>query len=178
MIEIYWNENRSLLLTEDTERSEVKRLDCWDSDSIQQFDAAIAMQKPKEYKALCEVKGYGPKHAFDRVYQFSACNFSTRDGRPDIDDHFNFTVERVQCPVRHICTNGFCASETLLSNREIEIVKLFAKGCSEESISMQLFIAKSTVHNHITNIYHKLGFTGNNHPDRMLLAYAHANKII
>ena len=177
-IEIYWNENRTILISEDILMGKSLRLDEWESVKIQEFDSAIASQRPKAYKALCTETGYGPQYAYNRVYQFSACNFSTMDGRADIDADFNLTVERVPCPIRHKCTAGYCSNETILSDREIDILRQFARGSDDDAIGVKLFIAKATVHNHINNIYHKLGFTGQPHPDRLLLNYAYTNKII
>jgi len=176
--EIYWNETRTTLMSEDIIMGTTKRLDEWDNNDIQAFDSSIATLRPKSYKALCEEYGYGPQFAFNRVYQFAACNFSTRDGRADIDDDFNLTIERVPCPIRHKCTSVYCSHESSLSIREIEIVKLFVRGSSDEAIASKLFISSATVHNHINNIYHKLGFSGQPHPDRMLLNYAYNNKLI
>lgn len=177
-IEIYWNETRTTLMSEDIVMGTTQRLDEWSNNQVQAFDSAIATMRPKAYKSLCEECGYGPQFAFNRVYQFAACNFSTRDGRADIDEDFNLTTERVPCPIRHKCKAIYCSSETTLSDRELEIVKLFVRGSDDESIAGKLFISKATVHNHINNIYHKLGFTGHPHPDRLLLNYAYTNKII
>lgn len=177
-IEIYWNESRSTLLSEDIVMGTTQRLDAWETEKIQAFDSVISIVRPKTYIALCKEFGYGPQNAYNRVYQFAACNFSTRDGRPDIDDDFNITVERVPCPIRHTCTLGYCSNHTILSDREIEIVKLFSRGWDEATIADRLFIAPATVHNHMTNIYHKLSLTGQPHPDRLLLSYAYSNKII
>ncbi len=177
MIEIFWNETRTALMSEDFVVGTTQRLDEWSAQMVQLFDSSIATLRPKVYKALCDDCGYGPQFAFNRIYQFAACNFSTRDGHPDIDDDFNLTIERVSCPIRHKCKAIFCSNETMLSGREIEIVKLFVRGSDNESIAGRLFISKSTVHNHINNIYHKLGFTGQPHPDRLLINYAYTNKI-
>jgi len=177
-IEIYWNETRSTLMSEDVVMGTTQRMEDWNNEKVQKLDSSIATMRPKAYKALCDECGYGPQFAFNRIYQFSACNFSTRDGRPDIDDDFTLTTERVPCPIRHKCKAVFCSNETTLSDREIEIVKLFVRGSDNESIAGKLYISKDTVHNHINNIYRKLGFTGHTHPDRLLLNYAFTNKII
>jgi two-component system, NarL family, response regulator DegU len=67
---------------------------------------------------------------------------------------------------------------TILSQREIEILSFFAKGFNEEEIGDILFIAKNTVHNHINNMYRKIGLTGKTSPDRKLVYYAYSKKII
>lgn len=178
MFEIYWNQGCTMLLVEDLTVGLVKRFDEMPFDFIQRFDASIAESRPATYKKLCEECGNGPQMAYKRMFTFSACNFSTQDGRPDIDDDFIIVPERVQCPVRHKCTLAYCNFESDLSKRELDIVRLFSQGFSELSIASQLFISHSTVHNHITNIYHKLGFTGSQHPDRLLVSYAFNNKLI
>jgi two-component system response regulator DegU len=43
-----------------------------------------------------------------------------------------------------------------LSQREIEVLKLVAEGCSNKEISDKLFISPHTTRNHITNIFEKL----------------------
>jgi DNA-binding NarL/FixJ family response regulator len=47
-----------------------------------------------------------------------------------------------------------------LSDREIELLRLIAKGDSNKEIAAALVIAEGTVKNHITNILGKLGVTG------------------
>lgn len=177
MKEIYWNQSNTMLLVEDLNAGSIHRLDEMHWSFILQFDTAIAVQRPEAYKALCEEYGPGAHKAFDRVFQFCACNFSTKDDNTDIDDDFNFVTERVACPVRHKCTLPYCRFETDLSKRELEIVKLFAQGFAEINIAERLFISPATVHNHVTNIYRKLGLQGSQHPDRLLMTYALNNKL-
>lgn len=166
-----------MLMVEDLCNSEAKRLDELDTCSLQKLDAAIANCRPKIYKSLCEAFGYGPQCAFERVYNFSACNFSTHDGRADINEEILIT-EKVPCPCRHRCSLGYCSYDSDLSIRELQVVKLFASGFEEAGIAEQLFISKATAHNHITNIYSKLGLSGSSHPDRLLVTYAHNNKLL
>lgn len=47
-----------------------------------------------------------------------------------------------------------------LSDREIELLRLIARGDSNKEIAAALVIAEGTVKNHITNILGKLGVTG------------------
>lgn len=43
-----------------------------------------------------------------------------------------------------------------LSERELEVLKLLAQGCSDKEIAERLVIARETVHKHLKNIYGKL----------------------
>jgi len=45
----------------------------------------------------------------------------------------------------------------LLSEREIEVLKLAAKGISNKDIAEQLFLSPRTVQSHLGNIFNKLG---------------------
>ena len=177
MLEIYWNKGNNMLIVERLQDGDITRLDECGSQFIQNFDAAIAANRPEAYQSLCNECGLGPQHAYERVFQFCACNFSTKDDNADVDEDFNFVTEQVPCPIRHKCQLPYCKMQTQLSNREIEVVKLFAKGLSETNIGNHLFISSATVHNHITNIYRKLGLNGSQHPDRLLVTYALNNKL-
>ena len=44
----------------------------------------------------------------------------------------------------------------VLSQRELEVLKLIAEGCTNKEINNTLFISSHTVRNHITNIFMKL----------------------
>ena len=50
---------------------------------------------------------------------------------------------------------GFSRAE--LSERELEIIELVAKGLTNLEISQQLMISKRTVENHVSNIFAKTG---------------------
>jgi DNA-binding CsgD family transcriptional regulator len=166
-----------MLMVENLETSNSIRFDEMKNEFIQRLDATVCDTKPDIYKALCLEYGLGPKNAYHRMYAFSACNFSTRDGRPDISDDFTLITERVSCPIRHKCQATYCKFESELSPRELQGVVLFAQGFDEQCIADQLFISRSTVHNHITNIYNKLSLSGSSHPDRLLISYAFNNKL-
>ena len=44
----------------------------------------------------------------------------------------------------------------MLSEREVEVLKLLAQGCSDKKIADTLVVATQTVHTHLKNIYGKL----------------------
>ena len=48
---------------------------------------------------------------------------------------------------------------TLLTDRELQVLKLIAQGFTNREISYQLSISESTTENHIHNIYKKLGIS-------------------
>lgn len=49
------------------------------------------------------------------------------------------------------------ASESQLSHRELEVLRLVARGRSNREIAVQLFISEHTVARHLSNIFNKLG---------------------
>lgn len=44
-----------------------------------------------------------------------------------------------------------------LSQRELDVLKLIAKGMSNDQIASTLFISPHTVKNHVSNVYRKMG---------------------
>jgi len=179
MKEFYFNTLKDMLLIEDLKTGSVTRFDETPRSFFIALDAKIEEQFPDVHAELCVLVG-NVGCEYGRVYQFVACNFSTKDGNPDVDDDGNFILERVSCPVRHTCKRITCKARVSgkLSDREIQVISLFVKGFSELEIAEHLFISHSTVHNHTTHIYTKLGFTGRANPDRLLAVYAVKNKLV
>lgn len=62
----------------------------------------------------------------------------------------------------------------LLSARELELVKVAAKGYKNQAIAAQLHIQEGTVRIHLHNIYQKLGLDGRG----ALMAFAQRNGLI
>lgn len=179
MKEIYWNTAKDMLLIEDLETGVITRFDEMPRTFFIGLDQKIKEIYPGQHEELCNIiDKIGCE--FGRVYQFCACNFSTKDGNPDIDDDGNFIFERVSCPIRHNCKRTTCKAQVSgkLSERELQVLSHFVKGISEEEIAERLFISKSTVHNHTTHIYTKLGLTGSANPDRLLVSYAYKHKLL
>jgi DNA-binding NarL/FixJ family response regulator len=44
-----------------------------------------------------------------------------------------------------------------LSDREVEVLRHLARGCSEKKIGELLFISPGTVHTHVVHVYEKIG---------------------
>ena len=45
---------------------------------------------------------------------------------------------------------------TSLSQREVEVLQMFADGCSTVEVGQRLYISAKTVKNHLASIYEKL----------------------
>jgi len=179
MQEIYWNIPKEMLMLEDLCSGTVNRFDELPRSFFIDKDKKIEQEYPEQHAELCNIIGTTGCE-YGRVYQFFACNSSTKDGQPDIDDDGNFILEKVSCPIRHACKRSTCRAQVSgkLSARELQVVSLFVKGYPEEEIAHRLFISKSTVHNHTTNIYSKLGLSGSTNPDRLLVAHAIKNRLV
>jgi DNA-binding NarL/FixJ family response regulator len=59
-------------------------------------------------------------------------------------------------------TSGGGVKITDLTNREIEVLHLIAKGASNRQIADHLFISEGTVKNHVSNILSRLGLKDRN----------------
>lgn len=103
MKEFYWNTGRNMLLCEDLTSGDISQFSTLGRSFLIEADARIRDNYPEVYSELCQWIGEGPGKEYGRVYQFCACNFSQKDGLPDVDDDFNFITEVVSCPVRHQC---------------------------------------------------------------------------
>jgi DNA-binding NarL/FixJ family response regulator len=66
------------------------------------------------------------------------------------------------------------SSETSLSQREIEVLRLIASGKSNAQIADELVISLNTVRRHITHIFNKAG-VGNR---AEAASYAHKNRLV
>lgn len=175
MKEFYWNHDKSSLLCEEIVQGSISVFHDLKRSWILEADRKIKETYPEVYERLSEWVGSGPGKEYARVYQFCACNFSTSNGRPDIDEDFNFIPEIVSCPIRHICKRNICNPKPTgnISPREMEVIKLFTR-FTEEEIAERLFISPATVHNHVSNIYKKLGFSRAN-AAKLLIEYYNQN---
>ncbi|MFW5831260.1 MAG: helix-turn-helix domain-containing protein [Prolixibacteraceae bacterium] len=182
MYEIYLNTGNDTQMVENLTSHVTLALREMEFSFLNRADQTIKENYPDCYTELEDLHGSGKAYLHSRVRQFFACNFSEKDGHIDIDDDWNFILENVPCPARltGICTMQICNPKIkkTLSERETEVLRLFAKGFDEKEIAEALFISKNTAHNHIQNIYRKTGLAGKTSPATKLVAYAHAKGII
>ena len=178
-IEFYWNSNKDRFMAENLESGKVIPFSEIPLGDLINIDLEIKRLYPETYENLCKKFGDRKDCTYARVYQFCVCNFSDHDGQADIDDDYNFTLEKVSCPIRHLCHDNFChpALDSVLSRREHEVIDWFVKGLGLDEIANNMFISPATVHNHINNIYSKLGLVGQKHPDRLLIAMKFEKKL-
>ena len=54
---------------------------------------------------------------------------------------------------------GSGAAATVLTSRELDVLKLVAQGLSNPDIAQRLFLSEHTVHRHLPNILRKLGLS-------------------
>lgn len=64
--------------------------------------------------------------------------------------------------------------DRLLSTRQLEVLRLVAKGCTNHQIADQLAISERTVKNHVTSLYDQLGV----HSRAEAVAWAWRHKVI
>jgi DNA-binding NarL/FixJ family response regulator len=64
--------------------------------------------------------------------------------------------------------------DPLLSNRELEVLKLVAGGATNVEIARQLWVTEQTVKFHLSNVYRKIGVANRTEASR----YAHVNGMV
>ncbi|MBQ9253278.1 MAG: helix-turn-helix transcriptional regulator [Bacteroidales bacterium] len=148
------------------EKGENRQLTENDTDVIKHLITIIKDQYTDAYDALAkhfERINYNVKmFQFRIVSRFIKCNFGNIDvSKVDLDDNQTFNFEKVACPLRGECQleGVVCGPKfnSKLSHRESEIARYLCNGRTKEQIADSLFISQNTVHNHIRNIYQKLG---------------------
>ena len=72
----------------------------------------------------------------------------------------DFVINETSLPAEHAreltASNRTPVRETSLSERELEVLRLLAKGRTTKNIAEQLFISRTTVNNHVQHILKKL----------------------
>jgi len=111
------------------------------------------------------------------VHRFIRCNFNVYDSRTDVDAHGCFRFEYVPCPLRGECKLcGVVCSPSFnskLSERELQVMKLYFHSVPEDAIADTLFISVFTVRKHKRNALERLGL----HSLSEFIAFAAKNKM-
>lgn len=144
--------------------SSVSKLQQSDAEIIDELIDYISTFYPKAYEALCsEYNGCAMNRAYYRfriASRFIKCNLAQLDNIPDFTDDCRCNFEFVPCPLRGECRYEqiICRPEFdhKLSNAELPVMRLWAKGLSIEAISAQLCLSPHTIHNHIRHAYQRL----------------------
>ncbi len=138
-------------------------------DFIDKVLNVIKDNYPITYKSLDEYYKDSalnkPYHKFRIVNRFLKCNFAKLDTTHyDIETDKGDMVmnfENVDCPLKDECKlKGIVCMPKFnsnLSNRELEVAKLWLDGLDAESIAEKLYLSTDTVKNHVRNIYDKIG---------------------
>lgn len=98
----------------------------------------------------------------ERLRIYAYCRFGGFNATPDIDVCGTAASEYwdcgcANCPLQTLYRNGLKTKNGTLSQREIEIAKLIAKGYLGKEISNQLSISQSTINTHKRHIFDKVG---------------------
>ena len=124
---------------------------------------------PESYKALSEIYERSASNASYYRYlmarRFCKCNFCKLDTTSvdveNIRTNTKFNFEKVECPMRGECPyEGIVCMPKFNSNlspAEMRVMEQLYNGLSEHDTAKALFISPNTVHQHIKNVYAKLG---------------------
>ncbi len=137
---------------------------------------------PKQYIAVAEE--YSPSKSSKRYYGFLRakriinCCFGENNGVVNIEtENTTVRIDNVKCPTKPECPfYGIICQPVFhskLSSREIQVMHLYFKHFSTESIAEQLFISTHTVNNHRKNSLKKLGLNSLEE----FIDYAHRHQI-
>ena len=114
-------------------------------DAGQELELALAMAEPEGYVRLFADEGPALTNALASVNSPSLAPYIRRLqalGRP-----------------RHVAAAMSVAAVDDLSQREQEVLRLLARGLSNQQIASNLVVSENTVKTHVKNIYAKLGVT-------------------
>ena len=177
--ELFLNESQNKIVVHDKKTDEFRNFSDAETEFIYKAIIKIRDDYPKAYEALNKMYLLRANKRYMIVSHFFRCNFGMLDNILDIDDDFNFRLEKVFCPMRA----GFCHHEnvicnpelsTELSSRELEVAKLLAQELTCEEIGERLFISPFTAENHKKKIFAKLEI----HTLASLVNYAYKNKLV
>lgn len=178
-IEFFLNDSQNCLVIHEKVTDNYWNFTNEDKDIISKCIDKIKEDYPEAYATLNKLYFLKANKRFLIVSRFLRCNFGMSDSIIDIDDDWNFNLEKVFCPLR----GGFCKEENLvcnpklnleLSDREIELTSLLVQEFKFDEIGEMLFISPFTVENHKKKIFKKLGI----HTLAQLVNYSYKNNII
>lgn len=152
-----------------------------DVDYCDAFISELQELYPEALAALREIYSQSKLNRsyynFLIVRRFCKCNFGCYDNKLDIDGEGKFVFEFVSCPLRGECRfdHVICQPKfnVALSDRQMEVMRLFFQGKDELAIAEKLFLAPNTVLNHKKMALQKLGF----HSLNEFIRYAYDHKI-
>lgn len=127
--------------------------------------AIIRERYPKANAALMELYSSSSMnrtwYEYRVVHRFIRCNFGEyNQGAIDINHNGVFQFEEVGCPLRGECPleGVVCKPEldTRLTEREMDVFRLYAKNLQTEQVANELHISPCTVNRHRENIKAKI----------------------
>ncbi len=121
---------------------------------------------PPLQKKFAPLRHNVPLYEFRIVRHWSKCNLGNHDSILDIDQLGRLHLEIVTCPLRggdcpmegdYNTKNCVCKPKfnSQLSDRELDVMKLYYSGHDEEQIAERLFISIETVRTHKRNSFKK-----------------------
>lgn len=134
-------------------------------DIICELLAIIRERYPKTHTALMKLYSASSMnriaYEYKVAHRFIRYNFGDyNQGAIDINHNGTFQFEEVGCPLRGECPleGVVCKPEldTQLTDREMEVFRLYAKNLQTEQIAEELYISPCTVNRHRENIKAKL----------------------
>lgn len=135
-----------------------------DTDVINLLAERIYADYPEAFKSL--EKEYAPivspsYKRYRMVVRFCKCNFGNIDNVDDVMATGKMNFEYVSCPLRGECRydGKICCPKfnTKMSPSEERVAIRLVDGNTEDEIADALCLSPCTVHNHVRNIYAKLG---------------------
>lgn len=148
------------------------------TNMVDEIHDLIKSLYPKAYQCMFDIYGKAANYKWLIVRRFINCNWGIADNKPDIDDDGFTNLENVPCPLRCECKYDhiICHPElsTVLSKREIEVVKLICEGLDDNTIADRLYLSYWTVTNHRKHIHKKIGTNSGTG----IIAWARKNNII